>query len=51
MGESSTKVAVFQQPAREGTREKGSVVWQAAMAHSTENIGTSECVMVLVERK
>jgi ketosteroid isomerase-like protein len=36
---------------REGTREKGSVVWQAAMAHSTENIGTSECVMVLVERK
>ena len=36
---------------RERTVEKGSVVWQAAMAHSTENIGTSECVMVLVERK
>ncbi len=36
---------------REVTREKGSVVWQSAMTHSTENIGTSECVMLLVERK
>jgi hypothetical protein len=36
---------------RETTREKGSVVWQAAMTHSTENLGTSECVMLLVERK
>jgi ketosteroid isomerase-like protein len=36
---------------RERTLEKGSVVWQAAMTHSTENIGTSECVMLLVEHK
>ena len=36
---------------REVTLEKGSVVWQSAMTHSTENIGTSECVMLLVERK
>ena len=36
---------------RERTLEKGSVVWQAAMTHSTENIGTSVCVMLLVERK
>jgi hypothetical protein len=36
---------------REVTREKGSVVWQSAMTHSTENIGASECEMLLVERK
>jgi len=36
---------------REVTLEKGSVVWQSAMTHSTENIGASECEMLLVERK
>jgi hypothetical protein len=36
---------------REVTLETGSVVWQSAMTHSTENIGASECEMLLVERK
>ena len=36
---------------REATREKGSVSWQSATAHSTENLGTADCVMLVVERK